>query len=124
LSFYNAIFPHLEDFNENITLHHPSNLEALMQNDLLKKHKENIRKIATNHGILSIKVFGSFARGENNIDSDIDLLVELEPKRSLLDMIAMKHELEDLMKRKVDVVTANGISPYLVKQIMEEAVQL
>lgn len=95
-----------------------------MQNDLLKKHKENIRKIATNHGILSIKVFGSFARGENNIDSDIDLLVELEPKRSLLDMIAMKHELEDLMKRKVDVVTANGISPYLVKQIMEEAVQL
>ena len=95
-----------------------------MQNDLLKKHKENIHKIATNHGILSIQVFGSFARGEDNIDSDIDLLVELEPKRSLLDMIAMKHELEDLMKRKVDVVTANGISPYLVKQIMEEAVQL
>ena len=95
-----------------------------MQNDLLKKHKENIHKIATNHGILSIQVFGPFARGEDNIDSDIDLLVELEPKRSLLDMIAMKHELEDLMKRKVDVVTANGISPYLVKQIMEEAVQL
>jgi len=69
-------------------------------------------------------VFGSFARGEENIDSDIDLLVELESNRSLLDIIALKYDIEDLTGRKVDVVTQAGISPYLVKQIMKEAVPL
>lgn len=76
------------------------------------------------HGVRSIRVFGSFARGEETVDSDIDLLVELEPKRSLLDMISMKHEIEDLTGRKVDVVTAKGISPYLVEQVTKEAVPL
>ena len=69
-------------------------------------------------------MFGSFARGEENIDSDIDLLVELESNRSLLDIIALKYDIEDLTGRKVDVVTQAGISPYLVKQIMKEAVPL
>lgn len=95
-----------------------------MQSNLLKKHKENIHKIASNHGVLSVRVFGSFARGEENIHSDIDLLVELEPKRSLLDIISLKYEIEDLTGRKVDVVTTKGISPYLAEQIMKEAVPL
>ena len=55
-----------------------------MQTNLLKKHKKTIHKIAVNHGVRSIQVFGSFARGDENIDSDIDLLVELEPNRSFL----------------------------------------
>lgn len=95
-----------------------------MQSNLLKKHKENIHKIASSHGVLSVRVFGSFARGEENIHSDIDLLVELEPKRSLLDIISLKYEIEDLTGRKVDVVTTKGISPYLAEQIMKEAVPL
>jgi predicted nucleotidyltransferase len=95
-----------------------------MKSNLLKKHKNNIHKIAISHGVRSIQVFGSFARGEENIDSDIDFLIELEPKRSLLDIIALKYDIEDLTGRKVDVVTADGISPYLVNQIMKEAVPL
>ena len=95
-----------------------------MQTNLLKKHKKTIHKIAVNHGVRSIQVFGSFARGDENMDSDIDLLVELEPNRSLLDIIALKYDIEDLTGRKVDVVTPAGISPYLVKQIMKEAVPL
>ena len=95
-----------------------------MKSILLNKHKENINKIAFSHGVRSIRVFGSFARGEENVYSDIDLLVEIEPKRSLLDIISMKYEIEDLTGRKVDVVTAKGISPYLVEQITKEAVPL
>ncbi len=48
------------------------------------------------HGVRSIRVFGSFARGDENTTSDIDLLIELEPKRSLLDIIALKYEIQDL----------------------------
>ena len=95
-----------------------------MKSILLNKHKENINKIAFSHGVRSIRVFGSFARGEENVYSDIDLLVEIEPKRSLLDIISMKYEIEDLTGRKVDVVTTKGISPYLVEEIMKEAVPL
>ncbi len=95
-----------------------------MKNNLLDDYKELINKIAVKHGVRSIRVFGSFARGEETVASDIDLLVELEPKRSLLDMISMKYEIEDLTGRKVDVVTAKGISPYLVERITKEAVPL
>lgn len=95
-----------------------------MKSNFLNKYKENINKIAFRHGVRSVRVFGSFARGEENIYSDIDLLIELEPKRSLLDIISLKYEIEDLTGRKVDVVTTKGISPYLVEQIMKEAVSL
>ncbi len=95
-----------------------------MKSKLLNTYKEHINKIAFKHGVRSIRVFGSFARGEETVYSDIDLLVELEPKCSLLDMISMKYEIEDLTGRKVDVVSAKGISPYLVEQIMKEAVPL
>jgi uncharacterized protein len=95
-----------------------------MQSSLLQKHKKNIEESARNHGIRSVRVFGSFARGEENGESDIDLLVELEPHCSLLDIISLKYEIEDLTGRTVDVVTTAGISPYLVEQITKEAVPL
>ncbi len=95
-----------------------------MKNQLLTKYRATIYKIAKKHGVQSIRVFGSFARGEENKDSDIDLLVELDPKRSLLDIIALKHEMEDLTGRKVDVVTPAAISPYIAEQILREATEL
>lgn len=95
-----------------------------MKSNLLEKYRENIEESACNHGIRSVRVFGSFARGEENEESDIDLLVELEPNRSLFDIISLKYELEDFIGRKVDVVTLGGISPYLVDRITKEAVPL
>lgn len=95
-----------------------------MKSNLLNKYKENIHKIAFSHGVRSIRVFGSFARGEENVYSDIDLLIELEPTRSLLDIISLKYKIEDITGRKVDLVTTKGISPYLAEQIMKEAVSL
>lgn len=91
---------------------------------LLQKHRESITRIAGHHGVQSIRVFGSFARGEENMESDIDFLVVLEPSRSLFDIIALKHDLEDLTGRKVDIVTEKGISPYMAPQILAETVSL
>ena len=97
---------------------------SIMPSSLLKKYKKNIEKSARTHGVRSIRVFGSFARGDENAESDLDLLIELEPNRSLLDIISLKYELEDLTCRTVDVVTAAGISPYLADQITKEAIPL
>lgn len=93
-----------------------------MKHNIIKEHKKAMKEIAGKHGALSISVFGSFARGAENVHSDIDLLVELEPKRSLLDIISLKYAIEDLTGRQVDVVTTAGISPYLADQITKEAV--
>ena len=58
------------------------------------------------------------------MDSDVDFLIELEPGRSLLDIIAIKQNLEDLLQRKVDVVTESAVSPYIRKEIMRQAISL
>jgi len=52
-----------------------------------------------------VRVFGSLARGEAGPDSDIDILVKRDPGRSLLDIVAIKQDLEDLLGCEVDVVT-------------------
>ena len=95
-----------------------------MKSKLLRRHRKTITELAQKHGAQSVSVFGSLARGDDDSNSDIDLLIELDPKRSLLDVISMKYAIEDLTGRKVDIVTRKGISPYLVEQILEEAVPL
>jgi predicted nucleotidyltransferase len=80
-----------------------------------------IQRVARSHGARSVRVFGSRARGEARPDSDLDLLVQLEAGRSLLDLIAIKQDLEDLLDCTVDVVTEAGLSPYLRDRILAEA---
>ncbi|HEX3593923.1 MAG TPA: nucleotidyltransferase family protein [Polyangiaceae bacterium] len=80
-----------------------------------------IERIARFHGALSVRVFGSRARGDAGPESDLDLLVHLEPGRSLLDLIAIKQDLEDMLHCSVDVVTEAGLSPYLRERILAEA---
>ena len=64
--------------------------------------------------------------GETRPDSDMDILISLEPERSLIDLIALKQSLEDLLQRKidVDVVTEASISPYIRPQVLRDAVAL
>jgi len=69
-------------------------------------------------------VFGSFARGEECPDSDLDVLVDLEPGRDLLDIVAIKQDLEALLGRKVDVVTERAVSPYIRAAVLKEAAAL
>ena len=80
----------------------------------------NLRPICTKYGVSSLAVFGSYARGEARRDSDVDMLVSFSRRISLLTLIAMELELTDLMGRKVDLHTEDGLSPYLRDRILKE----
>jgi predicted nucleotidyltransferase len=90
----------------------------------LRQKRSAILQIAAAHGARDVRIFGSWARDEARPDSDVDLLVRLDAGRSLLDIIAIKQDLEDLLGLPVDVITETGISPYLREQILAEAVAL
>ena len=92
--------------------------------EFLKEKREEILRIAHGHGARNVRVFGSVARGEAKPGSDVDVLVEMEPGRSLLDIIAIKQDLEDLLGRKVDVVTEAAVSPYIRDAVFKGAISL
>jgi predicted nucleotidyltransferase len=91
---------------------------------ILQDRRMDILQIAASHGARTVRIFGSMARGEAGPDSDVDILVNLNPGRSLLDIVAIKQDLEDLLGRKVDVVTEAAISPYIREQVLKEAIDL
>ena len=82
---------------------------------------EEVISILVKHGVKKISVFGSFARGEEDGKSDLDLLVDFSERKSLLDMVGIELELSDKLKRKVDLLTEKSISPYLIDAIKAEA---
>ena len=89
--------------------------------ELLANKRNQILKISASHGARDIRVFGSVSRGDATEKSDIDILIKLEPGRSLLDIVAIKQDLEDLLGYNVDVVTEDGVSPYIRDQVLNEA---
>jgi uncharacterized protein len=88
--------------------------------ELLKEKREAILHICAKHGARTVRVFGSVARGEAGEGSDLDLLVEFELGQSLLDHAALILDLEDLLGRKVDIVT-EGLYWLLRRRILKEA---
>jgi predicted nucleotidyltransferase len=90
----------------------------------LHAHRRTILELATRHGARNVRVFGSAARGDARPYSDIDLLVEIDPGRTLLDLIAFEQDLEELLGRPVEVLTDAGLSPYLAHRILAEAAAL
>jgi hypothetical protein len=80
-----------------------------------------IHRIARKHGVRNVRVFGSFARGEQHRRSDIDLLVDLPDGMTLIQLSGLKIDLEETLERKVDVVTEDSLSPYLRERILHEA---
>jgi uncharacterized protein len=91
---------------------------------LLHRNREAILHIASKYGARNVRVFGSTARGGASEQSDVDILVQLDDGRSLLDQVGLKQDLEQLLGRNVDVLVEGGISPYLEEQILSEAVPL
>lgn len=75
--------------------------------------KKTLIKVLKKHGVKRAALFGSIVRGEATEDSDIDLLIEFEGRKSLLDLVGLKLELEELLKREVDVVTYKSLHPLL-----------
>lgn len=93
-------------------------------NRLLIDKRRNIVELAAQYGASNVRVFGSVAHGTSGPDSDLDVLVELDPSRSLLDIVALKQDLEDLLGLRVDVVTEAALSPYIRDIVLGEAIAL
>ena len=85
---------------------------------------ENIKKILIKvlmeHEVKKAALFGSIVRGEATEDSDIDLLIEFKGRKSLFDLAGLKLELQELLRRKVDVVTYKSLHPLLKERILSE----
>jgi uncharacterized protein len=92
--------------------------------EVLNTKRDEILHIAKEYGAYNIRIFGSVARGEADADSDLDLLVEMEPNRSLLDHVALWQDLEDLLGCKVDVVSEKALHWYIRDRILKEAIPL
>ncbi len=72
------------------------------------------------YGIKRAGIFGSYVRGEQKKDSDIDILIEPPKGMSLIGFIHLKYELEDKLNKKIDLISYRGIHPLLKKQILKE----
>ncbi len=91
---------------------------------LLRSKRKEILRVAELHGAGNVRVFGSASRGQAGPDSDVDLLVRLEPGSTLLHHAAMVRELEALLGCKVDVVSERGLRPRVRDRVLQEAVPL
>ncbi len=95
-----------------------------MDMQALKEKRDEILQIAAKHGARKVRIFGSVARGEADAASDLDVLVEMEPGRSLLDLGGLLMELQDLLGCHVDVVTEKGLRDRIRERVLREAVAL
>ena len=85
---------------------------------------EQIIAICARHGARNVRVFGSFARGCAGKDSDLDLLIDLEPGRGVFGLIELQLELQEALHCRVDVLTEGFLSPHFRETVLHEAVRL
>ena len=81
---------------------------------------EKIIEFLKNEGAKRISVFGSYVRGEEKRESDIDIIVEFSERKSLLELVRIERELSEFLGIKVDLLTEQSISPYLIDFIRKE----
>ena len=92
--------------------------------ELLHSRREDILRTANQYGAYNVRVFGSVARGEADARSDIDLLVDMEKGRSLLDLGGLLMDLQDMLGCNVDVVTEQGLRERIRARVLKEAIAL
>jgi len=92
--------------------------------EVLHSRRDRVLEVAQRHGVTSIRVCGSVARGEETAESDIDLLVTTGPKVSSWFPASLILDLEALLGRHIDVVTESGLNPHIRNQVLSEAVTL
>lgn len=88
----------------------------------LRTKRGELLALARTHGVRELRVFGSAAAGTSGAESDLDLLVELEDGRSLLDLIGFKQDAEELLGVRVDVLTPRSIHPLIREAVLDQAV--
>ncbi len=89
-----------------------------------KEMKNKIKKILKKNNVVRAGIFGSYARGEQKKNSDIDILVEIKADISLLDIIGLQLEIEQTLKRKVDLIEYSEIHDMLKERILKEEVKI
>ncbi len=91
-----------------------------MNSEQIKEIKDTLIKVLKKYRVKRTALLGSIVRGEVTKDSDIDLLIEFEGRKSLLDLMGMKLKLQKLLGREVDIITYKSIHPLLKKRILNE----
>lgn len=92
--------------------------------ELRRSKRDQIVAIARSHGASNLRVFGSVARGEACETSDVDLLVDLEPGRTLMDLGGLLMDLQEALQIRVDVATERMLRPRVREQVLREALPL
>jgi predicted nucleotidyltransferase len=90
---------------------------------LVEQYRKDIKAVAARHNGQRVRLFGSVARGDERDGSDIDLLVDFSPESSLFDLLHLNQELEELLRRPVDVVSRGGLKAR-DRAILDEAIDL
>lgn len=88
---------------------------------LLRERREDILRVAAQHGAYNVRVFGSVSRGEDSESSDVDLLVDAGPKPSPWFPAGLALDLEELLGRRVDVTTPNALHWFIRDRVLSEA---
>lgn len=91
---------------------------------LLLENRQQILALARKYGVRDVRIFGSVARGEAHTGSDIDLLVDLDPGRSLFDLGGFLYEVQSSLGIEVDVVTEKGLRQRIRERVLKEAIPL
>ena len=91
---------------------------------LIESHRAKILDLAHHHGLRDVRLFGSMARDDGNDASDVDLLVTLAPGATGLALGGMLMDVQDLLHRRVDIVTEEGLHPAFRQRVLREAKRL
>jgi uncharacterized protein len=94
-------------------------IDAMIRVDMVR-----LGEICRRHDVARLRLFGSTARGEERPESDIDLLVDFVSPKGLFELLRLEHELESFFGRPVDLLTEEGLSPFLRAAIRASAVLL
>lgn len=90
----------------------------------VREIKQKVVPILKEAGVTRSSIFGSFARGDNGPNSDIDILVDFPEGKGLFEFIGLEQKLEDVLHKKVDLITFNGIKPRIRDRILNEQVPI
>ena len=90
----------------------------------LGRLKKEIVPLLRKRGVIKAGIFGSYARGEQTRKSDMDILIKFRGRKSLLDIVKLKHEIENKVKKKVDLLTYRSIHPLLKKDILKDEIRI
>lgn len=100
--------------------------KTIPQSQVIDDIKNQVIPIFKRRGVIRASVFGSFARGEQAKNSDVDFLIEYDPDRkiTLFDLSGLIEELKEALKRDVDVITQDGLSKYIRKNVLNDSLEI